>query len=246
MKELYSMLDKRKSVRTIDKNNLMTEKDLQIVKDYLDSITPLYSEIPVKWKIVEAKETNSKIGEYEVLIYSKKSECTDYLLNIGYMFEKADLFFEKNNIGVCWLGIPRPKDMVYEGLDYVIMLGLSKISENDLRTGIDDFKRKKEEKLWCGEFNEDVISKSLLAPSACNSQSWIIEKKENVITVYRNKHIITIIPKSRLDYFNSMDLGIYLCFLEVALLGNGYDFERKLINKDYSKDKILIAEYILK
>ena len=43
-----------------------------------------------------------------------------------------------------------------------------------------------------GEFNQTVIEKSNLAPSACNSQSWKVKVENNTLYVYRDKNIKTI------------------------------------------------------
>ena len=243
MVNLYSMLSKRRSIRKNVDGLKLTDEDLQIVKNAINSAKRLY-DYNLKWKIVKVEETNSKIGEYEVCIYSEKDDNNKYLVNIGYIFEQVDLFLEANNIGVCWLGIPRPKKKELDGLPFAIMIGLTKITSDCLRNSISEFKRK--DYLWEGEFNKDVIEKSMLAPSACNSQCWNVVFKENVITVFRNKKVKTIIPRSFISFYNNIDMGIYLCFLEVAMLYNKYNFERKLYSENTDDTFIKIAEYVLK
>ena len=245
MKELYKYLDKRKSIRNIDENNLLTEEDLLKIKKYLENLKPLFNEYKVKTELVKNDKTNSKIGEYNLLIYSTKpkSKNSNFLLNIGYMFEQLDLYLFSINIGCCWLGLPKPKGD-YKNEEYVIMLGLSKITENELRNNINQFKRKPKDETWIGEFNLDVIEKSNLAPSACNSQSWKVKVENNTLYIYRDKFIKTIIPRGFRRFFNSIDLGIYLCFLEIALLNNNYKFNRTIINDEFdTNDLILIARY---
>lgn len=247
MKDLYKYLDKRKSIRTIDKTNLLTKEDLKKVQEYLKELKALFNEYEIRTELVNNDYTSSKIGEYNLLIYSTKPETknTNYLLNIGYMFEQLDLFLFSINIGCCWLGLPKPKGDLNND-KYVIMLGLSKIKENDLRTSTDEFKRKQKEEIWSGNFNKDVIEKSSLAPSACNSQSWKVKVENKTLYVYRDKNIKTIIPRGFKRFFNSIDLGIYLCFLEVALKNNNYKFNRTIINDEFDKNNlILIARYEL-
>lgn len=247
MEKLYNYLDKRKSIRTIDKNNLLTCEDLTKIKNYLKILKPLFEEYQIRTELVENDKTNSKIGEYNLLIYSTKPESknSNYLLNVGYMFEQLDLYLYSINIGCCWLGLPKPKNE-FKDDEYVIMLGLSKITENDLRNDIKEFKRKSKEETWNGDFNLDVIEKSNLAPSACNSQSWKVKVENNTLYIYRDKFIKTIIPRGFRRFFNSIDLGIYLCFLEIALLKNNYKFNRTIINDEFdSNDLILIARYEL-
>ena len=245
MKELYKYLDKRKSIRTIDKNNLITKDDLMKINSYLNNLKPLFDEYKIRTELVKNDKTNSKIGEYNLLIYSTKPESknSNYLLNVGYMFEQLDLYLFSINIGCCWLGLPKPKGDLKDD-EYVIMLGLSKITDENLRKELSEFKRKPKEETWIGEFNQDVIEKASIAPSACNSQSWKVKVENNTLYVYRDKNIKTIIPRGFRRFFNSIDLGIYLCFLEIALLNNNYKFERTIINDEFDKnDLILIARY---
>jgi hypothetical protein len=35
------------------------------------------------------------------------------------MLEQIDLFMTSLNIGVCWYGVAKPKEMLYDGLKYV-------------------------------------------------------------------------------------------------------------------------------
>lgn len=245
MKELYKYLDKRKSIRKIDKNNLINDDDLKKIKLLIDDLVPLFKEYIVRCELVKSDQTTSKIGEYNLLIYSTKpnSKNTNHLLNIGYMFEQLDLKLASINIGCCWLGLPKPKSN-YKNDEYIIMLGLSKIKEEDLRKSKDEFNRKKISDIWDGSFNEDVIYKASLAPSACNSQSWKVKIENNNLLVYRDKNVKTIIPRSFRSFFNSIDLGIYLCFLEIALIYNNIKFDREIINNEMDKESlILIARY---
>ena len=48
MKELYKYLDKRKSIRTIDKNNLLTKDDLLKINNYLNNVKPLFDEYKIR------------------------------------------------------------------------------------------------------------------------------------------------------------------------------------------------------
>lgn len=247
MKELYSMLSKRVSIRKSRIDNPFKTDDYDNIKTLIDSrmkeIKKLY-DYNFKYELVDIKETNSKIGEFAICIYSEKFSDNLYLINIGYIFEQLELYLESIDIGVCWLGIPRPKKKDIDGLPHAIMLGLTKINSDMLRKDENDFKRK--DYLWEGEFNNDVIIKSMLAPSSCNSQPWNVKYENNIISVYRNKKVKTIIPRSFLSYYNNIDMGIYLCFLEVALEYNNYKYDRKLMYEETDNSFIKIAEYKIK
>lgn len=251
MKELYNYLDKRLSIRTIDKNNLLTQEDLNIINDYLPKIKSLDENIKLEYELVKNNKTNSKIGEYNLLIYcdnkiNNPSDLT-YLVNVGYMIEQLDLYLFSKNIGCCWLGLPKPKQELKKD-NYVIMLGLSKIKEDNLRKDINDFKRKKINEVWDGQFNNDVMNKTILAPSACNSQSWKVKVKDNKLLVFRDPLIKTIIPRSFRKYFNSIDLGIFLCFLEIALEQHNICFAKEIkVENECNDDNLIpIATYCIK
>ncbi len=247
MKTLYNYLDKRLSVRKIDKENLLTQDDLNDILSYLDELVPLFPNIDVSYKLVQSKETTSKIGEYQLLIYSSKpnTKNSNYLLNIGYMLEQLDLYLFSKNIGSCWLGLPKPKTD-YKNDNYVIMIGLTKINHNILRKDNKDFNRKQVKDIWMGTFDKDVMNKSILAPSACNSQSWKVKVVANTLEVYRDKNIKTIIPRGFRKFFNSIDLGIFLCFLEISMMHNEINFTKEIINDENDpNDLILIAKYFI-
>lgn len=245
MKKLYNYLDKRLSIRKVNPNNLLTKDDLNKIISYLNYLQPLFKDLDVSFELVDKDKTNSKIGEYQLLIYSNKYDDNDlnYLLNIGYMVEQLDLYLFSLNIGCCWLGLPKPKKE-FKNKQYVIMLGITKISEIDLRNDISLFKRKNIDEIWEGSFNEDVMNKSILAPSACNSQSWKVKVENNILYVYRDRNVKTIIPKGFRNFFNTIDLGIFMCFLEITMIYNDIKFERIINNTiDPKNNFVLVAQY---
>jgi hypothetical protein len=75
-------------------------------------------------------------------------------------------------------------------------------------------------------------------------QPWRIRSEENKIQVFRTTNVNSIMPQAKRPYYNSIDMGIFLCFLEIVLHKNSYKFERELFdiyNED--EEEIKIAEY---
>ncbi len=245
MKELYEIIFKRKSIRKFDGALFLTEEELVKIKQKIESLIPLVDDIKVKLEIVERSNTTAKRGEYCLLIYSENKP--HYLLNSGYLLEQMDLFLTSYDIGVCWYALAKAKKMQVDSLDYVIMLAFGKSRPQDFRREVSQFKRKSIDEIWKGDFDTEVKDSVRLAPSACNTQPWRIISDSNCIKVYRNRNVKSFIPDSKLPYYNSIDIGICLCFLEIAMSKKGYEFERILITEENSQLELLeIATYNIK
>lgn len=249
-KELYPNIFKRKSFhlfRNVGEEKIDENELLNIQKAY-ESFTPLYPEIKTTIQIVEASKTTCKRGEeYCVLFYSEKKE--GYLQNIGYLGEQLDLYLVSKNIGTLWFGIGKPDKITYDGLDYVIMIAINKIDdETKFRKDMFRSKRKNVEEIWQGEYIDKVTDIVRFTPSACNTQPWFVENK-NKLNVYRYKKPGKkgIMPKDKVSFYNRIDIGIFMCFLELCLNKQDISFERELFIDDGSDaEKILNATYIIK
>lgn len=242
MKELYDMIFKRKSMRKFDETMFLTEEELAKIKQKTEMLIPLADDIRVRFEIVERASTTAKRGEYCLLIYSESKP--HYLINAGYLLEQMDLFLTLHDIGVCWYALAKAKEIQVDGLDYVIMLAFGKSHTQDFRRDISQFKRKNSEEIWKGSFDSEVINAVRLAPSACNTQPWRIISDSNCIKVYRSRLVKSFIPDSKLPYYNSIDMGICICFLEISLIQKGYKFDRRLITEENSNSELLeIATY---
>lgn len=245
MKEFYNMIFKRKSIRKFDAALSLNADELAKIKQEIELLLPLVSEIKVRFEIVNRLHTTAKYGEYCLLIYSEKKP--HYLLNAGYMLEQMDLFFAAQDIGVCWYGLAKTKEKMIDGLEYVMMLAFGKSSPQDFRQDVSEIKRKSREEIWQGEFDADVIEAVRLAPSAMNMQIWRFVSGDKQIKVYRSTKSRSFIPINFLGHFNTIDLGICLCFLEIALLQKGYEFERTLTEEGTSQSGLVdIATYLIK
>ena len=256
MKELLNGVYKRKSVRKYSEQKL-TDDELVKVARCLAEIKPLIPEIKVEYDIVPCNETNCKFNaEYCLIVYSEEANL--WLANIGYLLEQWDLYLATLNIGVCWYGMGKVEQAERNGLKYGIMLAFGKCDESDFRNDVREFNRKKLDEIWLddettrtaddladGIANGKLAEIVRLAPSAVNSQPWKVVQEGNTLNVYREKGKTPVLSNVLFKHWNKVDIGIFLCFLEVALESEGYAFERQLHTDTDSKKSVLTATYTL-
>ena len=247
---LYAMIYKRKSFhlfRNVGYENLTSDEIEDIYKKYRD-LKPLYSTIRTAIQIVPTDKTTCKRQqEYCVLIYSEIKD--NYLQNVGYMGEQLDLYLASKNIGTLWYGAGKPDNLVYDGLSFVIMFAIAKVDDDKkFRKDMFKSKRKPIEEIWKGKQIVGVSDIVRYAPSACNSQPWIVEHNDSVLRVYRYKKPGKrgIMPKDKVSFYNQIDVGIFLCFLELCLQHNAIQFEKEIFyDSGNNCEKTIVAEYTL-
>lgn len=244
----YDMIFKRKSFhlfRNIGEGRISKE-ELQDIEETYKKLTPLFLEIRTAIRIVPTKETTCKRGqEYCVLLYSEKKE--NYLQNIGYLGEQLDLYLVSREIGTLWFGIGKVEEPSCDGLDFVIMIAIAKVDDaKKFRKDMFKSKRKQLEEIWNGEFLTGVSDIVRYAPSACNTQPWFVENKEDELLIYRYKKRGKrgIMPAAQVSYYNRIDVGIFLCFMELCLNHEGIAYERTLyVDLGENAEKTLTAKY---
>lgn len=248
MEELfYQMIFKRKSFHIFRGEKGLTEEKLAEIEKVFYSLRPLTEGIEVGIKIVPREETSCKRGEYCVLLFSEQKEGR--LQNIGYLGEQLDLWLASQNIGVCWYGMGKTAeaDRKLGDLDFVIMLAIEKAGEGDFRKDMFKSKRKPLEEIWEGEPLSDVSAIVRFAPSACNTQPWIVERHGKELKVFRYKKPGKrgMMPIDRVTYYNRIDIGIFLLFLDVCLTHENMKYERTLYRDsgDDCAEKTLAAVY---
>ena len=248
MNELsYQMIFKRKSFHIFRDIGKIELTDLEEIKERIGKLKPLDCDIKTKIRVVPGKETSCKRGqEYCILFYSEKKD--NYLQNIGYMGEQLDLYLSSINVGALWFGIGKPDESQYDGLDFVIMIAIAKMPEGKFRKDMFKAKRKELSEIWDGNMT-DYANIVRFAPSACNTQPWIAENLDSCLKIYRYKKPGKrgIMPKDKVIYYNRIDIGIFMCFIETCLAHEGIEYKRKLYkdNADDSELKVLTAEYKL-
>ena len=248
--ELYDMIFKRKSFhlfRNIGDEHINSD-ELKDIEEQFTKLKPLVDDIKVRIKIVKEGVTCKRGQEYCIFFYSEKKE--NYLQNIGYLGEQLDLYLVSKNIGTLWFGIGKVEEKQIDGLDFVIMIAISKVDSSDkFRKDMFKSKRKELKEIWNGDNYLDIANIVRYAPSACNTQPWIVDSAENELKIYRYRKEGKrgIMPKDRVIYYNQIDVGIFLCFLELCLDKNSIKYDKELyVEENYENEKNLTAIYKIK
>ena len=246
---LYSMIFKRKSFHIFrGTDGKISESELNKIEEYFKKVKPLIPGIKTHIEIVTSEKTTCKRGqEYCILLYSEKKE--NYLQNIGYIGQQIDLFLASLDIGSLWFGIGKVQETVKEGMDYVIMLAVAKMPSDKFRKDMFKSKRKSLSEIWYGEDIAGIGNIVRFTPSACNSQPWKVYREDNTLRIYRYKKPGKrgIMPADKVAYYNRIDMGIFLCFLELCLKYEKIAFERKLFEdmSDDEREETAFAEYTI-
>lgn len=248
--ELYQMIFKRKSFHLFRNagNEMLSANELEQIEMHYRTLTPLCPDIRTAMRIVPASETTCKRGQqFCILLYSEKKE--DYLRNIGYIGEQLDLYLVSRNIGTLWFGIGKISEPSFEGLDFVIMIAMSKIdNETKFRKDMFKSKRKPVDEIWLGEPINGVSDIVRFAPSACNTQPWIVEHTDTALNVfrYRKQGKRGIMPADKVIFYNQIDMGIFLCFLDLCLQHEAIPYEVQLYTDNgLEEEKTINAVYRL-
>ena len=249
-KKLYEMIFKRKSFHLFRNigNEHITDNELKDIEEQFTKFKPLIDDINVKIKIVKDSTTCKRGQEYCILFYSEKKD--NYLQNIGYLGEQLDLYLVSKNIGTLWFGIGKVEEKQLDGLDFVIMIAIGKVDSPDkFRKDMYKSKRKELKEIWNGDNYLDIADIVRFTPSACNTQPWIVDSSVNELKVYRYRKEGKrgIMPKDRVIYYNQIDIGIFLCFLELCLENNNVKYERNLyVEENHENVQNLTATYKIK
>ena len=248
--KLYDMIFKRKSFHLFRNigNEQITDEEIKNIERVFSNFKPLVDNIKVEIKIVKETKNCKRGQEYCILMYSEKKD--NYLQNIGYLGEKLDLYLVSQNIGTLWFGIGKVEEEQLNGLDFVIMIAIAKVdSEEKFRKDMYKSKRKGISEIWKGNNYLNIANIVRFAPSACNTQPWIVESNENELAIYRclKNGKRGIMPKDKVVYYNQIDIGIFLCFIELCLTKNNISFNRQLfVEKELESERNLTAKYLMK
>lgn len=243
---LYRQIFKRKSFHLFRDTKPISEEKLNYLREFITQIKPLEPGIKTEIQLVpEARTSCGRGAEYCILFYSEP--MGNYLQNIGYIGEQIDLYLASENIGTLWYGAGEPKEQASE-LEFVIMMAIAGAAKTQFRGDMFKAKRKPLEETWRGD-TMGVGEIVRFAPSACNSQPWITENTDARLLVsrYKKPGKRGIMPAERVGYYNRIDMGIYLLFLELCLEHEGYVFERRVLPDYAEADNVITpaAEYRL-
>lgn len=247
MVDYYKEIFKRKSFHLFRGGEKTTEEDITTINSFIKTVAPLYKNIKTEIVVVKESETTCNRGaDYCILFYSEHKG--DYLRNVGYIGEQIDLFLASINIGALWFGIGKPKEKRNDGLEYVIMMAIKRMPEDSFRKDMFKAKRKPIEEIWDGE-QLGVANIVRYSPSACNTQPWFVENKENTLSIYRYKKPGKrgIMPIDKVMYYNKIDIGIFLFIFETCLNKESISFRRELFidSSNGEVERTLSAKYYI-
>ena len=125
----------------------------------------------------------------------------------------------------------------------VIQKNRSLVNHSTIVFRKDMFKSKRKElsEIWEGNSYLDIANIVRFTPSACNTQPWRVESSDNELKIYRYRKEGKrgIMPKDRVIYYNQIDIGIFLCFLELCLEKNDIIYNKELYLEDDPKMNII-------
>ena len=127
---LYDMILRRKSFHIFRNagDEKVTDGEIGGIMKAYAGFDPLFPGIRTAIRIVPARETTCRRGEeYCILMYSEKKD--GYLQNIGYLGEQLDLYLVSRDVGTLWYGIGKTDEKSLDGMDFVIMIAIRKISD---------------------------------------------------------------------------------------------------------------------
>ena len=127
------------------------------------------------------------------------------------------------------------------------MIAIAKIdSEEKFRKDMYKSKRKELSEIWNGNYYLDIANIVRFTPSACNTQPWIVDSEKDELKIYRYKKSGKrgIMPENKVIYYNQIDIGIFLYFLELCLNKNNINYNRTIFEEEnHEREKNLTAIY---
>lgn len=232
MENLYPWIFRRKSFHLFRnlQDFMISDVELREIIEFYHLLEPLISGIRTEIRLLPSSQVDCRRGqEYCILFYSEKKD--NYLANIGWLGQQLELFLVSKGIGTLWFGIGKPDIPNYNGLEYVIMMAIRKVNDpTKFRKDMFKSKRKDLEEIWQGERLPGVSEIVRFAPSACNTQPWLVRRDGNKLSVYRYRQSGKrgIMPKDQVAYYNRIDMGIFLLFFELCLRHEALPYCREL------------------
>lgn len=202
--DLSNQIYVRKSCRKY----LDDEIDMSAIREFLDNVEPLNSEINYSYEILTKDKLNIRTrwkAPYYLALYSERND--KYGVNLGFIFQQLSLFLQSLDIGSCWVGMATLKE---NNPEFVIAIAFGK--SDDLTRDISQFKRKNLSEI--SDFEDEKLIPVQIAPSAVNSQPWYFKHTDEGFDVYKVKH--NIVKRKILGKWNDVDIGIALAHLYVS------------------------------
>ena len=202
----------RRSCRSYSSEPL-TRTELAEIEDFSKTLVPLDSKIQTAMQIVPGDAVRFYFPwKAPQLIAFFSENKPGYLENAGFLLQQMDLWLQSRGLGVCWLGLGKPKNQVKtpEGMEFVILLAFGTPKEVLSRE-----KRKFNRKTMAeiSDWEDKKLECVRVAPSSTNSQPWYFTHEGETIHAFRSE--AGLLRHAMLGTMNRIDMGIALAHLYV-------------------------------
>lgn len=216
MEQLYGAIFRRRSIRQYD--------GAPLGADFLDETLrqctrtqELFAAEPVAFKILSSGMVGGMMGAKSpqfLAVYAHHTEAG--VANAAFRLQQMDLWFSRQDIGSCWLGMTRPKKEGKDssGLPFVILLAFGRAAVPVHRESAAEFNRKPLSEITATPGATELLEPLRLAPSATNRQPWFAETAPGALRLYMKQG--NILEKAMLGNMPLVDEGIALCHLWLA------------------------------
>lgn len=211
---LEDTIYKRQSIRSYV-NEPLDDQTLDEIRDFIDNAKALNPNIKWSYEILSTENISTMMrwkAPHYIAIYTEEKE--NYLQNVGFIFQQADLYLQSRGIGTCWIGMASPKGYKNpdESQKFIIVISFGKSPENIYRD-LNQFKRK-----GLGEISDKTDEKLIpaqMAPSATNAQPWyFVHNDDGTYDLYRKDR--GMLRNKFLGKWSKIDTGIALAHLYVS------------------------------
>lgn len=202
----------RRSCRSYSSEPL-TRTELAEIEDFSKTLVPLDNKIRTAMQIVPGDAVRFYFPwKAPQLIAFFSENKPGYLENAGFLLQQMDLWLQSRGLGVCWLGLGKPKNQVKtpEGMEFVILLAFGTPKEVLSRE-----KRKFNRKTMAeiSDWEDKKLECVRVAPSSTNSQPWYFTHEGETIHAFRSE--AGLLRHAMLGTMNRIDMGIALAHLYV-------------------------------
>lgn len=190
-----------------------TRAELAEIEDFSKTLVPLDSAIQTSMQIVPGDAVRFYFPwKAPQLIAFFSENKPGYLENAGFLLQQMDLWLQSRGLGVCWLGLGKPKNQVKtpEGMEFVILLAFGTPKE-PLSREMRKFNRKTMAEI--SDREDKKLECVRIAPSSTNSQPWYFTHEGETIHAFRSE--AGLLRHAMLGTMNRIDMGIALAHLYV-------------------------------
>ena len=262
--DYINIINKRRSVRTFDKNKDLDNNLLNEINDYLNNLNNPFN-LKIEWKLLNSNDNKLSspviVGEkYYILGKIKKDLYSE--VAYGYAFEELVLFLTSKGLGTTWMAGTFSRDEFEKKMELkddeimpcVTPLGYPakkmSLREKLMRKGVKADTREDFNTLFFNKELNNLDDNTLLkyknilelvqkAPSAVNKQPWRLIFDDNKIYFYKNSN-----KGFKHDDFDvqKVDIGIALNHFIHGLNINNINYELDFVNPNIETKEL---EYIL-